>query len=107
MLQRAVERGHLKARWVAGDDAFGMLSSFRDGLAALGMLYVLDVPAGFTWCGRRSLSGPIQPTRVGARPANPSWWGGQRRTMTGRSDELPEDAWRELMVAQRSQGLRV
>ena len=44
----ALERGHLRADWVAGDDAFGMSPSFREGLAALGMLYVLDVPAGFT-----------------------------------------------------------
>ncbi len=48
MLERALERGHLKAGWVAGDDAFGMSPSFREGLAALGMRYVLDVPAGFT-----------------------------------------------------------
>ena len=35
MLERAVELGHLKAGWVAADDAFGMSPSFRDGLAAL------------------------------------------------------------------------
>ena len=48
MLARALERGHLKAGWVAGDDAFGMSPSFREGLAAQGMRYVLDVPAGTT-----------------------------------------------------------
>ena len=48
MLQRALERGQLRAGWVAADDAFGMSPSFREGLAALGMRYVLDVPAGFT-----------------------------------------------------------
>ena len=48
MLGRAQARGHLKAGWVAADDAFGMSPSFRDGLAALGMWYVLDVPSGFT-----------------------------------------------------------
>ena len=46
MVARALEN-HLKAGWVAGDDAF-MSPSFRNGLAALGMRYVLDVPAGFT-----------------------------------------------------------
>ena len=45
MLGRALERGDLKAGWVAGDDAFGMSPSFRDGLESLGMWYVL---AGFT-----------------------------------------------------------
>ena len=43
-----MELGHLKAGWVAADDAFGMSPSFRDGLAALGMRYVLDVPGGTT-----------------------------------------------------------
>ena len=48
MLERTLARGHLKAGWVAGDDAFGMSPLFRDGLESLGMWYVLDVPAGFT-----------------------------------------------------------
>ena len=48
MLVRALALGHLRAKWVAGDDAFGMSPSFREGLAALGMWYVLDVPGGTT-----------------------------------------------------------
>ena len=48
MLERARELGHLRAKWVAGDDAFGMSPSFREGLAARGMWYVLDVPGGTT-----------------------------------------------------------
>ena len=44
LLARALELGHLRAQWVAGDDAFGMSPSFREGLEALGMWYVLDVP---------------------------------------------------------------
>ena len=48
MVGRARERGHLKAGWVAADHAFGMSPSFREGLAALGMWYMLDVPSGFT-----------------------------------------------------------
>ena len=48
LLERALELGHLKAGWVAADDAFGMSPSFREGLAALGMRYVLDVPGGTT-----------------------------------------------------------
>ena len=48
MLERALERGHLRAGWVAGDDAFGVSPSFREGLAALGMRYVLDGPGGTT-----------------------------------------------------------
>ena len=37
ILERALERGHLRAEWVAGDDAFGMSPSFRENLTALGM----------------------------------------------------------------------
>ena len=42
LLERALGLGHLKAGWVAGDDAFGMSPSFRESLAGLGMRYVLD-----------------------------------------------------------------
>ena len=48
LLARALARGHLRAGWVAGDAAFGMSPSFREGLAALGILYVLDVPGTTT-----------------------------------------------------------
>ena len=105
MVGRAQERGHLKAGWVAADDAFGMSPSFREGLAALGMWYVLDVPSGFTvW--------PPEPAWTSAeyqgfgRPRKPRLRDGQRRTMEQRSDELPEDAWREITVAEGSQGPR-
>ena len=70
LLKRALGLGHLKAGWVAGDDAFGMSPSFREGLTALGMHYVLDVPGGTTvW--------PLEPTFA------PREWGatagGERR----------------------------
>ena len=105
MVERALERGHLKAGWVAADDAFGLSPSFRENLAALGMNYVLDVPAGFTvW--------PVEPEWTTpayqgfGRPRKPRLRSGQRRTMAERSDELPEDVWREITVAQGSQGPR-
>ena len=94
MLGRVLERGHLRAGWVAGDDAFGMSPSFREGLAAQGMCYVLDVPGGTTvW--------PLEPAWTSAdyqgfgRPRKPKLVDGQRRTMEQRSEELPGDAWRE------------
>ena len=40
------------------------------------------------------------------RPRKPRLADGQRRTMAERSDELPEEAWREITVAQGSQGPR-
>ena len=105
MLVRALERGHLIAGWVAGDDAFGMSPSFRQGLAALGMWYVLDVPGGTTvW--------PLDPAWTSpdyqgfGRPRKPRLVDGQRRTMAERSAELPEEAWQEITVAEGSQGPR-
>ena len=93
ILEETLARGHLEAGWVAGDDAFGMSPSFREGLAALGMRYVLDVPGGTTvW--------PLEPAWTSpehqgiGRPRKPKLVAGQRRTMGERSDELPEEAWR-------------
>ncbi len=105
MLERAVDLGHLKAGWIAADDAFGMSPSLRQGLAALGMKYVLDVPAGFmVWPVEPEWTTPVYRGRGG--PPKPRLVGGQRRTMGERSNALPEDAWREITVAQGSQGPR-
>ena len=75
MLERALELGHLRAGWVAGDDAFGMSPSFRDGLVALGMRYVWtfrEAPR----CGPWSLLGPARKITRNIKgpdaPANPS-----------------------------------
>ncbi len=84
MLERALERGHLQAGWVAGDDAFGMSPSCREGLAALGMRYVLDVPAGFTvWPEELARTSPAYQGR--GAPRKPRLVGGQRRTMGERA----------------------
>ena len=94
-----------KAGWVAGDDAFGMSPSFREGLAALGMRYVLDVPAGFTvWPVDPERTTPVYRGQGG--PPKPKLVAGQRRTMRERSAELPAEAWREITVAEGSQGPR-
>ena len=105
MLERARERGQLVALWVAGDDAFGMSPPLRNGLAALGMRYVLDVPAGTTvWPLEPLWSSPAY--QGFGRPRKPRLQSGQRRTMEERSDELPEEAWREITLAEGSQGPR-
>ena len=43
---------------------------------------------------------------VMVKKAKPELVGGQRRTMEDRSGELPEEVWREITVAQGSQGSR-
>ena len=80
-----------------------MSPSFRDGIAALGTRYVLDVPAGFTvWPPEPERTSPAYQGR--GVPRKPKLVCGQRRTMEERSDELPADAWREITVAEGSQG---
>ena len=89
MLERVLELGYLRAEWVAGDDAFGMSPTFREGLAALGMRYVLDVPGGTTvWPLDPAWTSPEYPGF--GRPRKPKLRPGQRRTMEQRGDELPD-----------------
>ena len=105
MLEQARVRGCLSAGWAAGDDAFGMSPAFRDGLAAQGIQYVLDVRPDMTvW--------PLEPVwskpayQGFGRPRQPRLRSGQRRTMAERSSALPEESWREITVAEGSQGPR-
>ena len=71
----------------------------------MGMRYVLDVPGDFTFW-------PVDPEWTSpayqgfGRPRKPRLRSGQRRTLAERGAELPEDAWREIRVAQGSQGPR-
>ena len=105
MLERAQAKGQLRAQWVAGDSAFGMSPTLRDGLAAAGMRYALDVRPDMTvW--------PVEPTwskpayQGNGRPRKPRPSREERQTMAQRSQTLPEDAWRKITVAEGSQGPR-
>ena len=103
-LAQVLELGYLRAEWVAGDDAFGMSPTFREGLAALGMRYVLDVPGGTTvWPWTRL--GPVRNIRGSAAPANPSCGLGSGGPWSS-AVMNPDEAWREITVAQGSQGPR-
>ena len=105
MLERVLQLGHLRAGWVAGDDAFGMSPSFREDLAAVGMRYVLDVPAKFTlWPVELRWTSPAN--QGCGRARNPKLCSGQRRTMEECAAAIPGDAWQEITVAQGSQGPR-
>ena len=105
MLERAQARGHLEAQWVAGDSAFGMSPTFRDGLAAAGMRYVLDVRPDMTvWPLEPAWTDP--PYQGNGRPRKPRLRGGQRQTMQERAAAITADGWREITVAEGSQGPR-
>ena len=56
------------------------------------------------WPPEPGWTGPVSLGR--GRPRKPRLVDGQRRTMAERADAIPEDAWREITVAQGSQGPR-
>ena len=69
------------------------------------MRYVLDVPANFTvWSSEPEWTVP--PYKGRGAPSEPKLKGGQRRTMAEVAAAIPEEAWREITVAQGSQGPR-
>ena len=105
MLRAARQQGHLEAAWVAGDDAFGMSPAFRDGLAAEGMRYVLDVPAT-TPVWPREPTWTRQPDRGRGRPPKLQPQSEERQTVEARSLALPNEAWRPVTVAEGAQGPR-
>ena len=80
MLVQAQARGHLGAPWVAADAAFGMSPSFREGVAAAGLGYVLDVSPQMTvWPRAPTWTDP--PNQGFGRPRTPKLRRGQRRTV--------------------------
>lgn len=105
MLQQAQTWGHLTATWVTGDDEYGKSPTFREGVAALGYQYVLEVP-GTTpvW--------PTAPTWETAeysgrgRPPQPRPVASERQEARARRAALPASAWHELTVAEGAQGPR-
>ena len=85
LLQEATARGHLHADWVTGDDEYGRSPTFRAGVEALGLLYVLEVPH-------------IQPVW--------SVCGTQGASVRERAAALPVDAWQPQTIAEGEKGPR-
>ena len=84
----------------------GDAPSFREALAALGMRCVLDVPGSTTyWPLELAWTSPEYPGF--GRPRKPRLQEGQRRTVEQGREELVEEAWREVTVAQGSLGPRI
>jgi SRSO17 transposase len=108
LLRQTRTRRHLTGPWVTADEGYGKSPTFRDGLAAAGWWYVLEVP---------------QTTPVFAKPAAtvvPPWSGHGRKPTKARlapaaaaaisvaamAAALPDAAWTEVTVAEGEQGPR-
>ena len=68
MVEQALVRGHLQAQWVAGDDAFGVSPSFREGLSAWGCVTSWTYRQA-SRCGLKRHSGPVRRIRVAGVPS--------------------------------------
>jgi SRSO17 transposase len=90
---------------VTGDDTYGKSPEFRDGVAALGLRYVLEVPSDTpVWPVEVTWETPPYAGR-GPRPA-PRPVEGQRQEVRERVKSVPADAWQEITVAEGAQGPR-
>ncbi len=101
MLKGVQALGHLQAQWIAGDSAFGMSPTLREGLSAHGMHYVLGARPDLTvWA--------VEPTwtklayQGRGQPRKPQPLREARQTMAQRSAALPAEAWREITIAART-----
>lgn len=105
MLTQAQACGHLVAAWVTGDDTYGKSPEFRDGVAAAGFHYVLEVPGDTpVWPLQVTWETPPYAGR-GKRPA-PRPVEGQRQEVRERAKTLPKAVWKEITVAEGAQGPR-
>jgi SRSO17 transposase len=106
LLRRAKTLGQLQAGWVTGDDAYGASPDFRDGVAAEGWVYVLEVPRD-TPVWPVTTAWDVGPYSGFGRPRKPRPSPGQRRQAKEQAAALPASAWHELHVAEGVQGPRI
>jgi len=106
LLQRAKALGQLQSGWVTGDDAYGASPDFRDGVAAEGWLYLLEV-AGNTPVWPIAAAWDVPSYSGFGRPRKPRLSPGQRREVNERAAALPASAWHAIPVAEGAQGPRI
>lgn len=105
MLLQAQAWGHLRADWVTGDDIYGQSPSFRDGVAAAGWRYVLEVPGSTpVWPEEPTWETPAKRSR--GPQAQPRPVVSERQEARERAAALPLTAWQVLTVGAGAQGPR-
>ena len=107
LLTQAVTRDTVPFRWVAADSLYGDSTAFRDGVAALGKEYFVEVSCDTqVWCDRPQV---WVPPRAGAQGRLPT-----RRRLHPSSEQprrvdrlvrsLPPAAWARMTIKEGSKG---
>jgi SRSO17 transposase len=105
MLQQAQAWGHLQAVWVTGDDIYGQCPTFREGVAAAGWQYVLEIPGSTpVWPAEPTWETP--PRKRFGPPPQPRPVVSERQEARERATALPPTAWQALTVGDGAQGPR-
>jgi SRSO17 transposase len=105
LLQQAKEWGHLTAQWVTGDDEYGKSPEFRDGVAAAGWNYVLEVPGNTpVWPVETVWETPVARGRGRSPTARPV--ARERQEVRERAAAFPAAGWQEITVGEGAQGPR-
>lgn len=107
LLTQAVDRGSVPFRWVAADSLYGDSAAFRDGVAALGKEYFVEVSCDTqVWCDRPLVwvpprAGPRgrQPTRLRLHPSSQ-----RARRVDSLAFSLPKEAWARMTIKEGSKG---
>ncbi len=98
MLTELVAEGTLPARWVSCDEGYGRSVDFLDGVAALGLGYMAEVPVDTrVWPARPPTVVPR--TRVRLAPGAPAAL--EARTL---AEQLPVEAWTRRRLQEGSRG---
>jgi SRSO17 transposase len=105
MLEQAQTWGHLTAGWVTGDDEYGKSPEFRDGVAAAGWQYVLEVPGNTpVWPATPTWETPPYAGR--GRVPRPQPVAAERQEAREHRAARPAEAWQALTVGEGAQGPR-
>ncbi len=89
LLKRAQEIGALVAQWVLADDEYGKSPAFRDGVARLGLWYMLEVPSNTLIWLKSTAEDPTG-----------------RCEVRQRATALSSEHWQAITVAEGEQGPR-
>jgi SRSO17 transposase len=106
LLQAALRRGELPCRWVAADELYGASPTLRDGIAALGKWYFMEVKAATQlWLERPQLCLPAWSGR-GRRSTRWQLCQPQqsRLRVDGLAARLPAHLWTRALVKEGSKG---